>query len=172
MQLETKVWRPGGDGKKERHRLSPSTPGMTVCPSETERAYAAGILDGEGCIMARPNHGNYFITVHNTNQEVLDYLQSVFRIGVVKERTDKGPLSKLPAYIWQIYGAYPCYDFLKALMPYLIIKRETAKNAMKSVCSKYYCWEISCAGASLPEILTQLQAADAALKATWGGRAI
>jgi hypothetical protein len=31
-----------------------------------------------------------------------------------------------------------------------------------------YGWEISCASASLPEILTQLQAADAALKATWG----
>lgn len=31
-----------------------------------------------------------------------------------------------------------------------------------------YGWEISCSGASLPEILTQLQAADAALKKQWG----
>jgi hypothetical protein len=31
-----------------------------------------------------------------------------------------------------------------------------------------YGWEISCAGASLPEILTQIRAADAALKAEWG----
>ena len=38
--------------------------------------------------------------------------------------------------------------------------------------TKGYNWEISSAGASLPEILTQLQAADAALKATWGGGAI
>jgi hypothetical protein len=32
-----------------------------------------------------------------------------------------------------------------------------------------YGWEISCSGASLPEILTQILAADAALKAEWGG---
>ncbi len=32
-----------------------------------------------------------------------------------------------------------------------------------------YGWEISCAGASLPDVLSQLRAADAALKAEWGG---
>jgi hypothetical protein len=35
--------------------------------------------------------------------------------------------------------------------------------------TKAYGWEISCAGASLPEILSQLRAADSALKSEWGG---
>ena len=32
-----------------------------------------------------------------------------------------------------------------------------------------YGWEISCAGATLPEILAQVRAADAALRAEYGG---
>ena len=35
--------------------------------------------------------------------------------------------------------------------------------------SKGYQWEISCAGATLPEILAQVRAADAALRAEYGG---
>ena len=34
-----------------------------------------------------------------------------------------------------------------------------------------YGWEISCSGDLLPEILSQIRAADAALKAEYGGRA-
>lgn len=32
-----------------------------------------------------------------------------------------------------------------------------------------YGWEISCSGSELPDILTQIRAADAALKAEFGG---
>ncbi|MCK9569482.1 hypothetical protein M0R72_11130 [Candidatus Pacearchaeota archaeon] len=44
---------------------------------------------------------------------------------------------------------------------------ETLKIKLVKGQKDSYGWEISCAGASLPEILTQIQAADAALKAEW-----
>jgi hypothetical protein len=45
---------------------------------------------------------------------------------------------------------------------------ETLKIKLVKGQKDSYGWEISCAGATLPEILLQVRAADAALKAEWG----
>ena len=94
------------------------------------RAYAAALIDGEGTIKIRrkltPKGGvRYFpfVKAVNTNREVLTFLKYNFG-GAVTSIYDAHPRHSR-VFVWYIQkeGAR-C--FLRAIRPYLIIKREHA----------------------------------------------
>lgn len=97
-------------------------------------AYMAGIVDGEGCIAIEryvsKGHGYYRakLRVANTNKELLEFLKLYFG-GTISNFGKRSPNQK-PAYMWAIPGetAIKC---IKALLPYLFLKRPQAQLAIK-----------------------------------------
>ncbi len=111
-------------------------------PSETDWAYAAGIVDGEGCIaIVRsfvPTRGRYYYQVHvvvaNGNREVLDWMQRIWGgwVVAVPERDSRAR----PAFHWRLAttGAKP---FLTGVRPWLRIKAPQCDNALAMVALLY-----------------------------------
>lgn len=94
--------------------------------------YAAGIIDGEGClIISRSNRDSYFnyygrIHVKNTDTRLMKWLVDNFggNIHVHKPKSVKHSV----AYSWYFAGNAKSKElFLLAIMPYLIVKKEQAK---------------------------------------------
>lgn len=83
---------------------------------ETDIAYAAGFVDGEGCISISKN-GAVDIRVINTSRPVLEKLESIFG-GSITNRTQK--VNKRQ-YAYTFYGP-KAIEFLLILKPYLIEK--------------------------------------------------
>jgi hypothetical protein len=95
-------------------------------------AWAAGIIDGEGCVEAKRTGGgktgrksNRYLglRVVNTDPKMLLALQVLFGGKVCSRRGS--PVSKLPLYFWEVSGqtAGRC---LKEVLPYLVSKRAEA----------------------------------------------
>ena len=62
---------------------------------ETDRAYAAGIIDGEGCISLRGRkvserlYTTPSIEVTNTNRDILVWLQNFFSGGIYLNKDER-----------------------------------------------------------------------------------
>lgn len=103
---------------------------------ETDYAYAAGIIDGEGAIaVARKKHFHGFsyslsVVVMMTDEEILMWLQNKFG-GHVQHynRSKKHPTWKL-MYLWRRCGRDAAI-FLNKIMPYLKLKRLRAELAVQ-----------------------------------------
>lgn len=111
--------------------------------SEPEKAYLAGIFDGEGSVWAYAEPGTerrYLRTaITNTDLELLNYVSNKTGLGKTAQNTltkryvnltpkDKRDRWK-PCYYWYIDGGLSL-DFLEAIFPYLISKRKRASTAM------------------------------------------
>ncbi len=57
-----------------------------------EKAYIAGIIDGEGSIMLLKFHNNQFpapcISISSTTLELLEWLKNKTRVGTIKEKKE------------------------------------------------------------------------------------
>jgi hypothetical protein len=108
--------------------------------SETEKAYMAGIIDGEGSIIMNYNKPktNPAILVANTHKGVLDWIQEKFTAGglAVTYRNRHNPKWQ-DVYQLHIHGVKNVYDILTAIEPYLIIKKEKSIRARKFLKDKY-----------------------------------
>jgi len=104
--------------------------------ARTQIAYLAGFFDGEGCVFIRLDkkklscRGNSFIgiTLSNTDREVLEYFKNVFGGGsrnVVQRYIPSGSI----IHQWTITGDR-AYLILRAMYPYLRVKKNEAKVAM------------------------------------------
>ncbi len=96
-------------------------------------AYAAGIIDGEGCIRVsrhnpQGNRGILEIYVSNTNEWLCYWLQSQFG-GNVYTQKSINPLWKR-AYRWRLASNY-ALEFLRLILPYLQIKKQHAEIVIK-----------------------------------------
>lgn len=113
---------------------------MTDYLSETDFAYLAGIIDGEGCIYIGSHSCNketgarYFVTslqVANTDEGLIDWLYEKF--GGLKSvytpaQTPKA-FRKQP-YLWKVTG--PGVEFLsKRILPYIVIKKKQLEVMIK-----------------------------------------
>jgi len=102
--------------------------------TDTQKAYIAGIIDGEGCIsMSKIKSRNSTsirarIMIANANTLLLDWLYEVTGIGAIHEhcndRNNKRGWKK--QRIWTIYTKQGV-ELLRAILPYLIIKQRQAK---------------------------------------------
>ena len=108
--------------------------------SETDRAYIAAFMDGEGsiCLDIVKRKVNPRLSFANTHLGVIQWLQKKCTVGniniVVREKINP---KWHTLYQFQISGVNNVYDVLKAMMPYLIIKKDRAKAAMDFLEKKY-----------------------------------
>ena len=100
--------------------------------SERDRAYLAGIIDGEGCItLSRrppkgPNKPIYalYVSIVNTSPALEAWLRSRLPDIAIYRREQRQHWK--PIYHWVLSGSRRVMVFLREIAPYLIIKREQA----------------------------------------------
>jgi len=99
--------------------------------TDTELAWAAGIIDGEGCITITrygpkgKRHGPYYrgiLKVGNSDPRMIIKLTQMFGCGITLK---PAKTNRLPQYIWQ-KGAHDAVEVLKQVRPYLVNKADQA----------------------------------------------
>lgn len=95
-------------------------------------AYAAGLIDGEGCIGTYWNsvHRNFQlrITVEMTEKVGLEHLEGLFG-GKWYFKPAKTP--RKARHLWMIFNS-KAENAIKQLLPYLKVKKEHAETALKA----------------------------------------
>jgi len=97
-------------------------------------AYLAGIVDTEGAIGIRDNQGEAFgayVMINNTNESLIKWIAALF----------EGKTSKHEYLIttcrdnhsWALYGKQNIENFILAILPYLVIKKEVANIVLQFV---------------------------------------
>lgn len=109
------------------------TPPKIYNPTDTELSYAAGIIDGEGCIFVDKNgrpdykHCTILVNIGNTDGRIIAWFIKTFG-GRVKTdfNLDTGTRH---CYIWYMKGN-KAFKLLNQISPLLIIKKEQAETAI------------------------------------------
>lgn len=92
--------------------------------TETEKAYLAGLFDGEGTIgyycKLKVGYHTASLAIYNTDARVMTW---------IKERIDFGGIylnkgGKHKAWQWQLNSKAQIQEFLTAIRPYLVIKAD------------------------------------------------
>jgi len=107
-------------------------------PADTDWAYAAGFVDGEGCIAIvrsfTPSRGRYYygvnVVVSNGNREVLDWMHSIWGGWVVEIRRRKS--SERAAWQWRVATTL-AKPFLNGIRPWLRVKSAQCNNALAMI---------------------------------------
>lgn len=96
--------------------------------TETELAYAAGILDGEGSVcLIKSRKGRLpspQVSVVSTDRELADWFKARFRGTVVRKKKRKAHHSD--AYDWRLIDRN-ALRFLALVRPYLTLQRKIAR---------------------------------------------
>jgi hypothetical protein len=107
--------------------------------AETDLAYLAGFIDGEGCIgivtqrrSRHPDRPNYVLrlTVSNTNPLPLRKFQAAHGGSLHLDMKQRGKDLWKPSGVWCLSDDR-CATLLAQLLPYLIVKREQALLAIE-----------------------------------------
>ena len=98
--------------------------------SPTEAAYLAGIIDGEGTIGKDFNRNTYRLTIGNTNKALLNWLYDKLGGRIKAKKVREG---RTPMYYWVCNQMYIVAQILSAVEPYLIVKKDKAKEAIDSL---------------------------------------
>lgn len=128
-------------GVKYRHSLRKV---QTLSLSSTEKAYIAGIVDGEGTIELKEKPktqrwSNMRVSVVNTNKDIIEYLCLKIPDGHFYTTKRKfqytsfvsQPKNAKVCYKFQLAKKAGVYKLLKSIFPYLIIKKEKAKKVVE-----------------------------------------
>lgn len=108
-----------------------------VVPSETDLAWAAGIIDGEGCIMLcfngnRPRVGRYHqvrLVVTNTNAPLIRKMRVLFGGSIFKCKKQKDSYRQKAQ--WTVTGAL-AVACLSSVVPYMVSKEPEARLAIQA----------------------------------------
>jgi hypothetical protein len=118
---------------------------------EVEKAYLAGIVDGEGTVTLTRHHKNEThtprVSVANNNLELLKWIKVLYG-GTITNKKKRLPHHK-NSYVWYV-GQNRAIRFLNEIKQYLIIKRQQAdliSSTYKSVTHR--------AGKYTPEMLAK-----------------
>lgn len=91
-------------------------------PTELEKAYIAGLFDGEGAVsILSSNTFAARLEIANTNLEVLEYVHSLFG-GSITERLKVERCKQ--SYVWYLTKRVDVLVFVEAILPHSRIKRE------------------------------------------------
>lgn len=101
-------------------------------PSETELAYIAGIIDGEGSITLQRNKGERniarpLIAVDSTDRELIDWLH--LRLGGSRVTKKKYADHHRQAYTWRLKDNRALV-LLRLTLPYMVIERKRRRALM------------------------------------------
>lgn len=111
---------------------------------ETEKAYLAGIIDGEGTItfaVSRPHarsryvHAQPTVAIINTNSLLIEHLVTLLGIGKTYVMPKYGFMKK-PAWRIQIHKRREVLDLLVQILPFLIVKRPQAEKVIEFCTSR------------------------------------
>ena len=103
-----------------------------------QKAYIAGIIDGEGSIMLLKFHGNQFpslcVSISSTTIELLEWMKDVTKIGTIKSKKNYNTEKHTDSFTYTIK-----YDdsinLLIEIEPYLVIKNK--KIRARLIIGKY-----------------------------------
>lgn len=111
---------------------------------ETEWAYLAGLIDGEGCLFISkqqfkqcvyPSYRAHLI-VGMTNKSVIDYIHSLVDAGNVyftKSKSEK----YMHKYRWEVTANVDISKILNNILPFLIVKKAEAETMLDFVSSDF-----------------------------------
>ncbi len=103
--------------------------------TEQQLAYAAGIIDGEGCVNIAKQPGETIrgyslvmrVVVTNCSKALIDFLVRTFG-GRIYHYVSKGKRKEY--WKWYLFTSNAA-NFLGTIMPYLIVKRQEAQLAIE-----------------------------------------
>lgn len=100
---------------------------------ETKLAWAAGIIDGEGCIMVcehRPKRCfTLRVTVTNTDPRMLTAMKSMFGGSICEQRWKGDKPQHRTKWVW-VTCSKQAEAALVAMLPYLVTKKDQAELAL------------------------------------------
>jgi len=95
-----------------------------------ERAYLAGLIDGEGSITLSRHHRGQLpqprISIAKCNREVLEWVRERTGRGVIISRRPRKAWHHAP-FVWQVQLAGGVIAILEEVEPYLIVKCKQAR---------------------------------------------
>ena len=108
-------------------------------PTLTDWAYAAGFVDGEGCIaIVRafvPRRERYYysvqIVVSNRDREVFDWMHGIWGGWIVP--VTRGDENARPAWNWRCPTGISAKPFLLGIQPWLRVKCKQCSNALAMI---------------------------------------
>lgn len=92
--------------------------------SETEWAWLAGFVDGEGCI-SLSKKGTPTLSIGNTDSVVIEVIKELCGVGKISCYPPKNRKHK-DYYVFSLHGVDNLYTVLTKITPYLIVKRAHA----------------------------------------------
>ncbi|MFH1726221.1 MAG: LAGLIDADG family homing endonuclease [Elusimicrobiota bacterium] len=97
--------------------------------AETDKAYLAGLIDGEGTITLTRHHRNQFpqprVSISNNSLELLEWVRERLGCGnIIRRSPRKEHHGK--SYVWQVQLAGSALKVLREIRPYLVLKRRHA----------------------------------------------
>lgn len=100
-------------------------------PTETEIAYFAGLVDGEGSIGLVKNGNGHRgqLTIQMTTPDVLRWVKDKFGGNLHGPYVDGRP-NHSPTWTWRILAARPLYRTLGMLRPHLKVKQQKADEVL------------------------------------------
>jgi hypothetical protein len=112
---------------------------MTEVPAVTDWAYAAGFVDGEGCIAVvrsfSPARSKYqygvAVVVANRERQVLEWFREMWTGNVVRLPTRNG--LHRDAWNWRSPSGQSAEYFLQGIRPWLRIKTKQCDNALAMI---------------------------------------
>jgi hypothetical protein len=105
--------------------------------SETQKAYLAGLIDGEGCLTILKNKSQQnenvspvytaCLIIVMTDSEVIQYIKDLLGVGsiFIQHRENQG-LKHSDTYRYTLNTHGKLYELLSSISPYMIVKRDEA----------------------------------------------
>ncbi|MBL4932747.1 LAGLIDADG family homing endonuclease [Clostridium paridis] len=101
--------------------------------TEAEKAYIAGIIDGEGSIMLIKFHNNQLpspcVSIASTSLELLEWIKQVTSIGVIKGKKNYNETKHKNSFSY-IVKYNDAINLLESISPYLIINSKKFRADM------------------------------------------
>jgi len=106
---------------------------------DTEIAYLAGIIDGEGCIYDGTNNksnNSWRLTINTTDLSLFHWLESKLGKGCSYRERRRDKSNRRQLYTFQAVAINDVLEILEYVSPYLIIKKEKALECIKYLTEK------------------------------------